>query len=77
MTEPTTRTIEAPGATLTYDVRDAETEHHAPILLMIGSPMDASGFGSLSEHFTDRTVVTYDPRGASRSKDDRHRVDAR
>ena len=68
MTEPTTRTIDAPGATITYDVRDAETDTDAPILMMIGSPMDASGFRSLSEHFADRTVVTYDPRGVSRSK---------
>jgi pimeloyl-ACP methyl ester carboxylesterase len=30
--------------------------------------MGASGFGTLAEHFADRTVVTYDPRGAERSK---------
>jgi pimeloyl-ACP methyl ester carboxylesterase len=30
--------------------------------------MGASGFASLVGHFTDRTVVTYDPRGAERSK---------
>jgi pimeloyl-ACP methyl ester carboxylesterase len=35
---------------------------------MIGSPMDASGFASLAEHFRDRTVVTYDPRGIGRSE---------
>jgi pimeloyl-ACP methyl ester carboxylesterase len=29
--------------------------------------MGASGFGTLASHFTDRTVVTYDPRGAERS----------
>jgi pimeloyl-ACP methyl ester carboxylesterase len=29
--------------------------------------MGASGFGTLAGHFTDRTVVTYDPRGAERS----------
>ncbi|HEX8928446.1 MAG TPA: alpha/beta fold hydrolase, partial [Actinomycetota bacterium] len=64
--EPTTHTLEVPGATLTYDVRrnDASTE---PVLLLIGSPMGAAGFGSLSRHFADRTVVTYDPRGAERS----------
>jgi uncharacterized protein YndB with AHSA1/START domain/pimeloyl-ACP methyl ester carboxylesterase len=62
----TTHTLDVPGATLTYDVRpnDASTE---PILLLIGSPMGAAGFGSLSRHFTDRTVVTYDPRGVERS----------
>ena len=29
--------------------------------------MGAAGFGSLSRHFSDRTVVTYDPRGVERS----------
>jgi pimeloyl-ACP methyl ester carboxylesterase len=66
----TIHTLDVPGATLTDDVRrnDASTE---PILLLIGSPMGASGFGTLSQHFSDRTVVTYDPRGVERSvKDD-------
>ena len=36
-------------------------------LLLIGQPMDASGFGTLASHFPDRTVVTYDPRGLGRS----------
>jgi pimeloyl-ACP methyl ester carboxylesterase len=57
-----------PGATLSYDVRGAESESSAPVLLMIGSPMDARGFTTLVEHFRDRTVVTYDPRGVSRSE---------
>ena len=65
MTEPTTHTLEAPGATLTYDIRDAGPD--APVLVMIGSPMGASGFGTLAGHFTDHTVVTYDPRGVERS----------
>jgi pimeloyl-ACP methyl ester carboxylesterase len=30
--------------------------------------MGASGFGTLAGHFTDRTVVTYDPRGVERSE---------
>jgi pimeloyl-ACP methyl ester carboxylesterase len=34
---------------------------------MFASPMDASGFITLAKHFRDRTVVTYDPRGVSRS----------
>ncbi len=64
--EPTTQTLAVPGATLTYDVRrnDESTE---PILFLIGSPMGAAGFGTLSGHFADRTVVTYDPRGTERS----------
>ena len=41
--------------------------HHAPVLLLIGSPMGAGGFGTLAGHFPDRTVVTYDPRGVERS----------
>jgi pimeloyl-ACP methyl ester carboxylesterase len=65
--EPTTRTLDAPGAVLTYDVRANESST-APVLLLIGSPMGASGFGTLAGHFTDRTVVTYDPRGVERSK---------
>ena len=67
MTDPKTHTLDVPGAVLTYDVRsnDASTQ---PVLLIIGSPMGASGFVTLASHFTDRTVVTYDPRGADRSK---------
>jgi pimeloyl-ACP methyl ester carboxylesterase len=67
MTEPTTHTLDVPGASITYDVRrnDATTE---PALVMIGSPMGAAGFGTLAGHFTDRTVVTYDPRGVERSR---------
>ena len=62
----TTHSLEVPGAVLTYDVRpnDASAE---PPLMLIGSPMGAAGFGTLAGHFTDRTVVTYDPRGVERS----------
>lgn len=67
MTEPTTHTLEVPGAVLTYDVRSSGTGD-APVLLLIGSPMGAAGFGTLSRYFTDRTVVTYDPRGVERSR---------
>lgn len=69
-TEMTTHTLDAPGATLTYDVRPSDTSSE-PILLLIGSPMGAAGFGTLAGHFADRIVVTYDPRGSERSvKDD-------
>ena len=67
MTEPKTQTLDLPGAAITYDVRGAESHGTRPVLLMIGSPMDASGFTTLAGHFTDRTVVTYDPRGVGRS----------
>ena len=66
LTETTTRTLEAPGATLTYDVRPGPTG--SPALFLIGSPMGAGGFGTLAGHFTDRTVITYDPRGVERSE---------
>lgn len=64
MTEPQSRTIEAPGAVLHYDVRDGD----GPTLLLIGSPMAAPGFATLAGHFADRRVVTYDPRGSERSR---------
>ncbi|CAN5865785.1 hypothetical protein BH18ACT6_BH18ACT6_23300 [soil metagenome] len=64
--EPETHTLEVPGAVLSYDVRHnpASTK---PMLLLIGSPMGAAGFGTLSKHFADRSLVTYDPRGSERS----------
>jgi pimeloyl-ACP methyl ester carboxylesterase len=67
MSQPETYTLEVPGVVLHYDVRGnaASTQ---PALLLVGSPMGATGFGTLAGHFTDRTVVTYDPRGAERSK---------
>jgi pimeloyl-ACP methyl ester carboxylesterase len=68
MTEPKTHTLDAPGAVLHYDVRSSDDASTEPVLLLIGSPMGAEGFVTLAGHFTDRTVVTYDPRGAGRSK---------
>ena len=65
-TEKTTHTIDVPGAVITYDIRPNPTTTE-PVLLLIGSPMGASGFGTLASHFADRTVVTYDPRGVERS----------
>jgi pimeloyl-ACP methyl ester carboxylesterase len=71
MTAPTTaletHTLEAPGAVLTYDVRQGSGGAGEPPLLLIGYPMAAAGFATLAGHFTDRTVVTYDPRGSERS----------
>src|SRR6185437_15199667 len=68
MTEPKTHTLDVPGAVLHYDVRDPSQASSEPVLLIIGSPMGADGFTTLAGHFTDRTVVTYDPRSAGRSK---------
>jgi pimeloyl-ACP methyl ester carboxylesterase len=62
------RTIDVPGATVVYDVHGPlPAEDGRPPLVLIGHPMDASGFGALTSHFADRTVVTYDPRGLGRS----------
>ncbi|MEU4239643.1 alpha/beta hydrolase [Actinoplanes sp. NPDC026619] len=67
MTEKQTHTLALPGVDLVYDVREADANDGRPALLMIGQPMTADGFGALAEHFPDRTVVTYDPRGLGRS----------
>jgi pimeloyl-ACP methyl ester carboxylesterase len=67
VTETKTQNLDVPGAVLTYDVRPNEASSE-PVLLLIGSPMGAAGFGTLAGHFADRTVVTYDPRGVERSK---------
>ncbi|MEU6077165.1 alpha/beta hydrolase [Micromonospora sp. NPDC047074] len=67
MTTTETRTLAAPGVDLVYDVRPPESAGGHRTLLMIGQPMTAEGFGALAAHFTDRTVVTYDPRGLGRS----------
>jgi len=66
MPEPVSHTLDVPGAVLTYDIRGDLANQ--PVLLMIGSPMGASGFPTLAAQFEDRTVVTYDPRGVERSK---------
>jgi pimeloyl-ACP methyl ester carboxylesterase len=57
-------TLNVPGANLYYEVRGS-----GPVLLMMpGGPADATAFksiaGQLAPHYT---VVTYDPRGLSRS----------
>src|SRR5690606_37199796 len=70
MTQLITHTIEAPGAVLTYDIRQPQTPSDRRPLFIFGSPMGASGFEQLAGHFTDRTVVTYDPRGMERSTRD-------
>lgn len=56
--------LKVPGARLYYEVRGS-----GPVLLMIpGGPADAGVFAGLAPILADRyTVVTYDPRGNSRS----------
>ncbi len=57
-------TLDVPGATLYSEVRGS-----GPVLLLIcGGVYDAEGFAGLAEALCeDRTVVTYDRRGNSRS----------
>ncbi|MEV5182579.1 alpha/beta hydrolase [Streptomyces werraensis] len=63
-----THTLETAGADLVYDVRGPlPASDGRPPLMMIGQPMDASGFATLASRFPERTVVTYDPRGLGRS----------
>ncbi|NEC53376.1 alpha/beta hydrolase [Actinospica acidiphila] len=63
-----THTLETAGADLVYDVRGPLPPRDGrPPLLMIGQPMDATGFATLAARFPERTVVTYDPRGLGRS----------
>ncbi|WP_166352489.1 alpha/beta fold hydrolase [Phytoactinopolyspora limicola] len=57
-------TLDVPGARLHYEVRGA-----GPLVMAVGSPMDASRFAPLSDLLAaDYTVVTADPRGAHRSR---------
>jgi pimeloyl-ACP methyl ester carboxylesterase len=65
-TAPTTHKLDVPGATLAYDIRRNDDSAEPPLFL-IGSPMGAAGFGTLSGYFPDRTLITYDPRGSERS----------
>ncbi|MEV4598133.1 alpha/beta hydrolase [Amycolatopsis sp. NPDC049253] len=59
-----TKTLRVPGAELTYDV-----DGTGPVLLLVpGGPADATAFTGLRPHLTGHyTVVTFDPRGISRS----------
>jgi len=72
----TTQLLQTPEVDLVYDVHGPlPTADGHPPLVMIGQPMDASGFGTLASLFPDRTVVTYDPRGLGRSIRKDGRVD--
>jgi pimeloyl-ACP methyl ester carboxylesterase len=64
-----TSTVGADDDLITYDVRGdiAGATADRPALFILGSPMEASSFAPLAEHFTDRPVVTYDPRGTARN----------
>ncbi len=70
--EPTARTVEVPGATVAYFIRGdlASCTPQDPPLLLIGSPMDSTGFTTLASHLVDRVVVTCDPRNTGASRRD-------
>ena len=71
-----THMLETAEADIVYDVHGPlPAADGRPPLFMIGQPMDASGFATLASHFSDRTVVTYDPRGLGRSSRKDGRVD--
>ncbi|WP_435769946.1 alpha/beta fold hydrolase [Nocardioides sp. SYSU DS0651] len=54
---------------LAYDVHPARSASDGlRPLLLVGQPMDASGFRALAARMPERTVITYDPRGIGRSK---------
>ena len=72
----TTHKLETAEADIVYDVHGPlPTADGRPPLFMIAQPMDARGFTTLASHFTDRTVITYDPRGLGRSIRKDGRVD--
>lgn len=61
--DPMTHTLDVPGARLYYERRGS-----GPLLVMVGSPMDSTGFAGLASALAgDYTVVTYDPRGIGNS----------
>jgi pimeloyl-ACP methyl ester carboxylesterase len=63
-----TQMLVTPEVDLVYDIHGPlPAGDGRPPLVMIGQPMDASGFATLASLFPDRTVVTYDPRGLGRS----------
>ena len=71
-----THTLGLPDVDLVYDVHGPlPTADGRPPLVLIGQPMDASGFTALVAQLPDRTTVTYDPRGLGRSVRKDGRVD--
>jgi pimeloyl-ACP methyl ester carboxylesterase len=71
-----THTLHLADVDLVYDVHGPlpTADGRAPLVL-IGQPMDASGFGALVVQLPDRTTVTYDPRGLGRSVRKDGRID--
>jgi pimeloyl-ACP methyl ester carboxylesterase len=66
--EPELVTISARGARLQYGIRgNLGWPAEVSPLMIVGSPMDSLGFQTLASFFTDRPVITYDPRGTGES----------
>jgi pimeloyl-ACP methyl ester carboxylesterase len=62
-------TISARGARVQYGIRgDLGWPSEITPLMIVGSPMDSLGFQTLASYFTDRPVITYDPRGTGGSR---------
>jgi hypothetical protein len=60
---PTIHTLDVAGARLYYEIRGS-----GPLLLLLGSPMDSTGFAGIAAELADsHRVVSYDPRGISNS----------
>lgn len=59
----TAATLDVPGARLYYELRG-----QGPLVVLAGSPMDATSFAPLADRLaTNHTVLTTDPRGINRS----------
>ena len=65
-------TVAVPGAVLSFDVIGDLTESTPddPPLVLAGSPMDSTGFGSLAARLDGRVLVLTDPRNTGRSTRD-------
>jgi pimeloyl-ACP methyl ester carboxylesterase len=62
-------TVAVPGAVLSFDVVGdlADATPESPPLVLAGSPMDSTGFGSLASRLDGRVLVLTDPRNVGRS----------
>jgi hypothetical protein len=61
MSRPTSHTLDVPGARLYYEVQGS-----GPPFMLIGHPMDASGFATIAPVLAEaHKVVTYDPRAVA------------
>jgi len=72
ISSPTTHWLDVPGARLYFEVQGS-----GPALMLIGHPMDSTGFATIVAMLADDyMVITYDPRGFGRSPLDDREQDA-